>query len=400
MTLLSLRFFSKKGGPLSVPTVLVFLVFLQFIFLLIGSFSFAEPIKVGVLLDLSGPFSKHGEAAYKSLQFAVEDLNLLGGIGGKRIEIIVFDTGSDENRLLEGASQLKEQGAMALIGPSAPKNCILLRRYAENKKIPLLLISGTTPILTFSGLKTRWTFSTTLTFSSELKALFSAFKGRGYQSVGVLVQRGGFYKELFLWIRGYAPEYGLRLICGDQFTADKQDLQRKLSLINRCSPDVFLVWANSLAKPFVLNTLGAANLPLGICHSLFEKSLGQETNSTSQLMFVAIPSSLAPEGLRRRLSFSAKNFLSKWGSQIESLSFESRLYAAQAWDALNVLARALRARKASVRRTDLRYSLETNIKGYCGVIGKFSFDRRDHSFLDPKSLCVLRFFSGHWSLVR
>ena len=381
--------------------VFLFLALLQFIFLFTGSFSFAEPIKVGVLLDLSGPFSMQGEAAYKSIQFAVEDLNLLGGIGGKRIEITVFDTGSDENRLLEGASQLKGQGAVALIGPTAPKNCILLRRYAENKKIPLILISGTTPILTFSGLKTRWTFSTTLNFSSELKALFSAFKGRGYQSVGVLVQRGGFYKELFLWIRGYAPEYGLRLSCGDVFNADTQDLQRKLSLINRCSPDVFLVWANSQAKPIVLPTLGAADLPLGICHSLFESSLGQDTNSTSQLMFVAIPSSLAPEGLRRRLSFSAQNFLSKWGSQMESMSFESRLYAAQAWDALNVLAKALRSnKKATTRRTDLRYSLETNIKDYCGVIGRFSFDRRDHSFLDPQSLCVLRFFSGHWSLVR
>ncbi len=384
------------NGPLRLFLMLLIHVFF---ILACSSSSFADSIKVGVLLDLSGPFSKQGEAAYKSIQFAVEEINLLGGIGGKRLEITVFDTGSDGNKMLQGASQLKEQGVSALLGPTAPKNCLPLRKFAENRGIPLILISGTTPILTFSGLKTKWTFSTTLNFSSELKALFSVFKRRGYHSLGVLVQAGGFYRELFLWIRGYAPEYGLSLSCAEGFNLNPEDLGRKFSLLNRCSPDAALIWANSLARPLVLNVMGRADLPLGICHSLFDKAFGQSSNSTSQLLFVAVPSALVPEGLKRRLTFNAKNFLNRWGSQLDIMPFESQLYAAQAWDALNVLATALR-HTGGRGGEGLRRGLEIGIKNYYGVIGRFSFDKRDHSFLDPSSLSVLRYFSGRWSLVR
>ncbi len=359
----------------------------------------ASTIKIGALLDLSGPFSSFGTVAYKSIRFAVENINLQGGIRGCSLEIMVFDTMSDENRLVEGASQLREQGVIALIGPSAAKNCLLLRRFAENKGIPLMLISGTSPVLTFSGIKTRWTFSTTLNFSSELKALFSVFQKRRYQNLGVLVQVDNFYKELFLWIRGYAPEYGLRIGCAQGFNPNSTDISRKISYINRCDPDIALIWANSQAKDMVQGVLASVEVPVALSHSLYDKEMVYGVNATNLLMFIAIPRALAPYGLKRSLSFEAKNFLSSWGQDLETMNFDLQLHAAQAWDGIMVLARALRAggRKG---RSQLRYALEHSVKAYFGVVGKISYDKRDHSFIVPSSLQVLRFFGGHWGLAR
>ncbi len=390
----------SNACPVAACAVLC-LLFMQVIFAHTVYSALAGQVRIGVLLDLSGPLSQSGEAAYKSIQFAVEDINLLGGVGGRHIEITVFDTASDGKRMIEGATKLKDQGVVALIGPSAPQNCILLRKFAEKSRIPLVLISGTAPVLTFSGLKTKWIFSTTLNFSSELKALFSVFKRRGYQNLGVIVEAGEFYRELFLWIRGYAPEYGLKIGCAQGFNLNKEDVARKFAFIDRCDPDAALLWANSSAMPLVINSLHGADLPIGISHGLFDPSLLQAGNSTgSELIFVAVPSALAPEGLRRGLSFSARNFLNKWGSELDVLPFGARLYAAQAWDALHVVVMALKSTRGGVgSRKALRSVLEKGIKGYRGVVGKFYFDKRDHSRLDPSSLSVLRFFSGHWGLV-
>ena len=386
--------FKKKTG---VFVVLVFWLCLFWVFP--SSLKASATIKIGALLDLSGPFSTLGATAFKSIRLAVENINLQGGIKGVPVEVLVYDTGADETRLVEGATELKRQGAVALIGPTAAKNCLLLRRFAENKRIPLMLIAGTSPVLTFSGIKTRWTFSTTLNFSSELKALFSVFQKRGYQNLGVLVQTGSFYKELFLWIRGYAPEYGLRLGCAEGFNLNQEDISGKVKYLNRCGPDIVLFWANSQAKPLIHGIMQYLDIPVGLSHTLYSANLIQPANSTSMLAFVAIPSALAPPGLKRSLSFNARNFLNSWGNELETIGFEQRLYAAQAWDGINVLTSGLKAGGAK-GRSSLRYALENSVKDYFGVIGKFSYDKRDHSFLDPSSLQVLRCFNGHWSLVR
>ncbi len=369
-------------------------------FLVTATICQAEPvIRIGALLDLSGPLSVQGAAAYRSIQYAVEDINLQGGIKGRRVEVVVFDTGADGAKVVSGAYQLIDEGVIVLIGPTAPSNCLNLRRIAENKKVPLILVAGTSPVLTFSGIKTRWTYSTTLNFAAELKALFSMFHRRGYSTMGVTVQAGSFYRELFLWVRGYAPEYGLRVTCAEGFNLNIEDVSRKISYINRCDPDVALIWANSQAKSLVCPLLNRVELPVALCHNLLDFGLPQDERDLDQLIFAAVPASLAPTGLKKGLSFSAKNFLSNWGSDFEAMSFDAQISAAQAWDATNVVALALR-KGVGLSRNALRESLEKRVESYFGAIGKFSFDKRDHSGLDPNSLLLLRYFGGRWSWVR
>ncbi|NPA94619.1 MAG: amino acid ABC transporter substrate-binding protein [Thermodesulfobacteria bacterium] len=383
--------------------LIIFWVLAAFL-LILPEFSLAETqvlpvVKIGALLDLSGPLSNEGTAAYKSLQYAVEEINLQGGVGGRSLEVIVFDTASDETRLLSGAYQLLDEGAIVLVGPTSPGNCLTLRRFAENKHIPLVLIAGTSPVLTFSGIKTRWTFSVTENFASELKALFSIFRRRGYRSIGVVVQAGNFYKELFLWIRGYAPEYGLRVTCAEGFNLNSEDISRKISYMNRCDPDVALLWADSQAKSLIFPELSRADTPVAISHTLLDFGAFQGANDMYGLFLVAIPAPLAPVGLQKGLSFGARNFLARWGSELAAMKFDAKLAAAQAWDAAHIIALALK--KGGIRgRSYLRSVLEGRIKSYWGVMGRFSFDKRDHSGLDPKSLLLLRYFRGRWSWLK
>ncbi|WP_117238480.1 ABC transporter substrate-binding protein [Thermus sediminis] len=59
----------------------------------------ARPVRVALLLPLTGPFAFAGNAAREGFVDAAEYVNeVLGGIGGRRLELIVEDTGYDVAR--------------------------------------------------------------------------------------------------------------------------------------------------------------------------------------------------------------------------------------------------------------------------------------------------------------
>jgi len=55
-----------------------------------GAFA-AEPIKVGSLLDLSGPLGSYGQPMNYAIQLAVQECNAKGGILGRKVELISYD---------------------------------------------------------------------------------------------------------------------------------------------------------------------------------------------------------------------------------------------------------------------------------------------------------------------
>ncbi len=75
--------------------VKVFLIFFTVVLLThsTGSPVYAENIRVGVLLPLTGRLAElGGETAYRSYQMAADRINEAGGIHGQRLEIIFADT--------------------------------------------------------------------------------------------------------------------------------------------------------------------------------------------------------------------------------------------------------------------------------------------------------------------
>src|SRR5271169_6110177 len=55
----------------------------------------AEPIRMGIATDITGPIAPSGNANWQVAQFAVEQINKAGGILGQPIELYLEDTASD-----------------------------------------------------------------------------------------------------------------------------------------------------------------------------------------------------------------------------------------------------------------------------------------------------------------
>src|SRR5689334_15524236 len=71
-----------------------------------GGQSSSDPIKVGLIADITGPAAQGEEYTTKGAQARIDALNDAGGIKGRKVELVVGDTASSPQGTLTAARKL------------------------------------------------------------------------------------------------------------------------------------------------------------------------------------------------------------------------------------------------------------------------------------------------------
>lgn len=109
------------------------------LFSLLGCTEPITPIKVGVVLPLTGTFSGYGDKALKGAQLAVEQINARGGVNNRQIELIVRDNQTDPAKTVAYTRELIQQhNVHALLGPVSSSARYVMSELANKYKIPML----------------------------------------------------------------------------------------------------------------------------------------------------------------------------------------------------------------------------------------------------------------------
>src|SRR5688500_9381498 len=66
-------------------------------------------IKLGMLVDLTGPFATSGKTSNTASQFAVEEINAAGGVCGRKIELVARDHGYDVQKAVTAYDEVAPQ---------------------------------------------------------------------------------------------------------------------------------------------------------------------------------------------------------------------------------------------------------------------------------------------------
>lgn len=109
-----------------------------------------EPIKVGGAFGLSGRHYDLGVSGRNGATLAVEDLNAAGGIGGRRLELLVRDDQQDPEAARRAVQGLVDQGVVAIIGHMTSSMTEATLPLANQAHV--LLVSPTTSASSFQGL--------------------------------------------------------------------------------------------------------------------------------------------------------------------------------------------------------------------------------------------------------
>jgi branched-chain amino acid transport system substrate-binding protein len=118
--------------------------------LLMASLACAEdPIKVGIVLPLTGEQAKFGEIEKNSFLMALEKINNAGGINGKKIELIIEDdTGKPDIGRSAVEKLIFKDKVIALTGGYSSSVTYAMCQVAQQRKVPFLVTTGSADKIT------------------------------------------------------------------------------------------------------------------------------------------------------------------------------------------------------------------------------------------------------------
>ncbi len=108
-----------------------------------------EPIKIGLAINLSGRGGEAGEHIRDGALLAVEDVNSVGGINGRPIELLIRDDKNSDEGIKEADKSLIDEGVVAIIGHSLSSNTVKSHPFVTSHNT--LLITAYTAATKLSG---------------------------------------------------------------------------------------------------------------------------------------------------------------------------------------------------------------------------------------------------------
>src|SRR5437764_11747293 len=108
----------------------------------------AQDILLGYLPSGAGPFATFSKTNEIAAQIAIDEINAAGGIAGKRLRIVGFDTAGKPEQAVVGVRKLADDDkVLAIIGPFSSSECRVVFPAAERAGVPVMSMASSAPNL-------------------------------------------------------------------------------------------------------------------------------------------------------------------------------------------------------------------------------------------------------------
>jgi branched-chain amino acid transport system substrate-binding protein len=189
----------------------------------------ADAIKIGAILSVTGPASFLGAPEAKTLEMLVEDINAKGGIIGKKVVLVVKDSGGSPEKAVSFAKQLiEEEKVFAIIGPSTSGETMAIKNIAEEGKTILLSCAAAEVIVNPVA---KYVFKTPQMDKHAVIRIFEQMKKMGIKKIGVLSSNTGFGKAGKEQIEKLAPEHGIQIAVNEVYDKAATDLTAEVTKV-------------------------------------------------------------------------------------------------------------------------------------------------------------------------
>ncbi len=354
----------------------------------------ADAYKIGGLFSVTGRGSFLGDPEKKSMEMAIEAINQAGGIDGKLLETVIYDTEGDPQKAVSGISRLiNKDEVIAIIGPSNTPPSLAVKSFAERAGVPLISCAAG---ITITQPVTPWTFKTAQSDAQAVSAVYAHMKGRNIKTIGILTVADSFGESGKQQLLSQAPNFGIKVVCEESFGAKDTDMTAQLTKIRKEKPEAIVCWGTNPGPAVVAKNaqqLGI-DIPLYQSHGVASPNFIKLAGDASEGIYLPtgkiLVAGLLPE------TDSQKPVLQKYIQEYES-RYQQPVsgFGGYAFDAVQLLAKALKG--ADGDRNKIRQALE-NITGHVGISGVFNMSETEHNGLSPEAFVMVRIQNGTWAL--
>ena len=357
----------------------------------------AETIKVGAILAVTGPAAFLGAPEAKTLEMMVEDINKKGGIKGKKVELIIKDSGASPEKALSFAKQLiEEDKVLAIIGPSTSGETMKIKNVAEESKTILLSCAAAEVIVNPVA---KYVFKTPQKDSDAVIKIFDQMKKMKLSKAAVLSSNTGFGKAGKEQIEKLAPEHGIQIVANEVYDKAATDLTAEVTKVKASGADAIINWSIEPAQSIVIKNARQIGFKGQIfqSHGFGNIKYVEAAGSAAEGVMFPAGKLLVAEALPKNDPQKAVLMKYKKDYELKCHGEECSTFGGHAYDAMLILTRGIE-KANSTDKEAVRSAIE-GLKGVVGTAGVFNFSPEDHNGLDITSFEMLTVKKGKFALL-
>jgi branched-chain amino acid transport system substrate-binding protein len=212
-------------------------------------------IKLGNLVDLTGPTSDQGKDIAQGRTDAVQWINERGGVNGKKLELVSVEYGFQPPRAVAAYKKFVEEDKVLLVLGYGTPDTEALRPYITKDKIPYL--SGSYSGHLTDPRQTPYNFPGGIDYTSQIRIFFNYVKETWKDTsrnprVAFIYADNAYGRAPIEAGRAYAKEVGVDLVDEEIIPTVLTDATSQLLTMKKKDPDFAYINTNTQWVPVVL----------------------------------------------------------------------------------------------------------------------------------------------------
>lgn len=201
-----------------------------------------EPIKIGVLIALSGPAAAYGAEERRAVEAVFNQVNAQGGIKGRKVELVVRDTKTNPTEAARLANQvIADDKVIAIIGATTGSETLAFADAAMRAQVPVFPMVGTPSVTDPEKPYSKWVYRMSVPLTTDLPASFNRMVKDGKKRMAVFSEEDAYGQQGSAMAVELAKKHGVEVVENISAPKTATDLTTQATKIRNAKPDAVLL---------------------------------------------------------------------------------------------------------------------------------------------------------------
>jgi branched-chain amino acid transport system substrate-binding protein len=365
-----------------------------------GASGVMAQVKIGVTLSATGPAASLGIPEKNTIALLPKE------IGGKSVEYIVLDDGSDTSRAVQNTRKLIDEDHVdAIIGSTVTPNSLAMIDAASAGKTPMISMAASASIISPMDAKRAWAFKTPQNDSLMADAIAGYMEKHGVKTVGFIGFADAYGDGWSSVFTAAAAAHKLKIVANERYNRTDTSVTGQVLKTMSANPDAVLIAGAGTPAALPAKALkergykGKVYQTHGVANNDFLRVCGKDCDGELLPAGPILVAEQLPDSNPVKKSALAYKSAYEKAYGVGSIS----TFGGHAWDAGHMLEEAIpEALKKAQPGTEafreaLRSSLE-NLKDLPLAHGVMNTTPTDHNGFDDRARVMVQIVDGKWKV--
>lgn len=354
-----------------------------------------ETYKIGAVFAATGFNSPLGTPEKQTAEMLEQQINDAGGIDGHQLDIIIYDTESDETKCLTSVKKLIEQdGVLAVIGPTSSGESLAILDTITQAEVPLVSCAASSKIVEPVD-ERYWVFKTPQSDTLAVGEIYAYLTDQGISKIALITDSGGYGSTGREQLVALADDWDMTIVADEKFGTQDTDMTSQLTSIRGTEAEAVICWGTNPGPSVIAQNMQALgmDLPLLNSHGIANKQFIDLAGDAANGVIFPAGKLLVADQLPD--TDPQKEVLVSYKEDFEALYGEgtTNTFGGHAYDAIMMLVSALE--EVGPDSAAIRDALE-NITEFPGTGGVFNMSATDHNGLSAGAFVLIEVVDGEW----